>query len=205
MRLPQPPLLLITDRLQAAHALPEIIEAGLRAGCRWVSVREKDLPEQALFELLTHLRRLTDAYGALISLHGSARQALHAGLNAVHLSAGTNTFEARQLLGKEALIGISVHGVDEIAALDPSYVDYAILGPIFLTGSKPGYGPALGSEGFGEAVRASRVPVVAVGGISAENMPDVRISGATGIAVMGGVMRASDPGRFVRETLKALL
>ena len=69
------------------------------------------------------------------------------------------------------------------------------------TASKPGYGPEIGRKGLAEIARAARVPVLAIGGINAARVAEVLAAGPAGVAVMGGVMRATDPG----EAMKALL
>jgi thiamine-phosphate pyrophosphorylase len=101
------------------------------------------------------------------------------------------------------LVGLSVHAGDEVAALDAAPLDYLVAGPAFATESKPGYGPFLGPAGVQALARATRHPVVAIGGIDAGNAPDLLNAGAAGVAVMGGVMRAADPGDAVRALLAA--
>lgn len=202
-RLPHPPLLLITDRRQAARPLREIVEAALSAGCRWVSVREKDLPQTGLASLLDTIRPLAALYGARLGLHGSAENAAKLGLDAVHLSAGSDARAARRLLGEGALIGLSVHCKEEAEAIDPADVDYAIMGPAFATASKPGYGPALGLEGIASTVRSSPVPIIALGGVDAGNVHALLAAGAAGVAVMGGVMRSKEPLQTVTTLLHA--
>ncbi len=96
----------------------------------------------------------------------------------VHLAAGSDANEARRLLGKDALIGLSIHGAEEARAVDARSVDYVIAGPVFETASKPGYGPALGPDGLALIAKASPVPVIAIGGIDPENAPDCRAAGA---------------------------
>jgi len=73
-----------------------------------------------------------------------------------------------------------------------------------VTTSKPGYGPALGRDGIAAIVRATRVPIVAIGGITAATTGEIQAAGAAGIAVMGGVMRAEDPAQEVKSLLTAL-
>jgi len=102
------------------------------------------------------------------------------------------------------LIGMSVHSPDEARALDPETVDYAIAGPFAETASKPGYGPALGVDGLAAIVRASPVPVIAIGGIDAANVAHCLAAGAAGIAVMGSVMRAADPAAEMARLVAAL-
>jgi len=199
-----PPLLVVTDRRQAARPLAEIIEAAFATGCRWASLREKDLPAAEQFALLRGLLRIARRWDARLTLHGDAAIAAEAGINGLHLGAGADAARARAMLGASALIGISIHSVAEADVLDPALVDYAIAGPAFESASKPGYGPALGVEGLRAIVAATRVPVVAIGGIDAARAGAVMAAGAAGIAVMGLVMRAPDPAGEVRALLAAL-
>jgi thiamine-phosphate pyrophosphorylase len=105
------------------------------------------------------------------------------------------------MLGPAKLIGVSLHTVTEAAAIDPNVVDYAIAGPTFETPSKPGYGPGIGRKGLAEIARAAPIPVLAIGGLNTTRAAEVLAAGPVGIAVMGGVMRAADPGQEVRALL----
>lgn len=204
MSLPHPPLLLVTDRQQALQPLAVILERAFAAGCRWASIREKDLPPEEQIELLHSLMGLARSYQATLTLHGAPALAHAGGADGVHLAAGSDVGTARALLGSKALIGISIHSAEEAACLDPDLIDYAILGPIFDTASKPGYGPGLGVEGIRAARRVSRVPIVAIGGLTPAFATDVLRAGASGIAAMGGIMRAPDPGRETEQFLAML-
>ncbi len=137
---------------------------------------------------------LTRPAGARLLLHGEAALAKLAGVDGVHLPAGADAAAARALLGPEKLIGVSIHTVTEAEAIDGDFVDYALAGPAFETPSKPGYGPEIGRKGLAEIARAARVPVLAIGGINAARIAELIAAGAAGVAVMGGVMRAADPG-----------
>ena len=204
MRLPAPPLLLVTDRTQARLPLEEVVARACAGGCRWVSLREKDLPADAQTALARNLNAIAQRHGARLTLHGDADLARTAGLDGVHLPAHGDAAAARALLGPHALVGISIHSAAETRALDPAVVDYAIVGPAYLTASKPGYGPALGPAGLAAICRAARVPIVAIGGIEADNVSAVMAAGVAGIAVMGSVMRADDPGRAIDNLLGVL-
>jgi thiamine-phosphate pyrophosphorylase len=193
--LPDPPLLLVTDRQQARLPLAEVVRAALAAGCRWVSLREKDLSEDDQIALAGTLLRIVRPYGAALTLHGDAALAGACGMDGVHLPAGSDPVAARKLLGRDKLVGVSLHTITEAAAIDPEIVDYAIAGPTFETPSKPGYGPEIGHKGLAEIIDAARVPVLAIGGLNATRAAEVLAVGAFGIAVMGCIMRASDPGR----------
>jgi thiamine-phosphate pyrophosphorylase len=204
MRLPDPPLLLVTDRRQARLPLPDVAAAALAAGCRWISLREKDLSEDDQMALAGTLLRLARRHGARLSLHGEAELAKACGVDGVHLPAGGDPAAARQLLGRDKLIGVSIHTVTEAEALDPAAIDYAIAGPAFETPSKPGYGPEIGRKGLAEIAKAARVPILAIGGLNATRAAEVLAAGPVGIAVMGAVMRSTDPGREVRGLLSVL-
>ena len=202
--LPDPPLLLITDRSQARRPLAEIVAAALSAGCRWVSVREKDLPDDEQVLLARSLLPIAHAHGARLTLHGEATLAKLAEADGVHLSAGTDAALARATIGGEKLLGASIHSVTEAAAIEAALVDYVLAGPAFETASKPGYGPEIGRKGLGEIARAARVPVLAVGGVNAARVGELIAAGAAGVAVMGGVMRAADPADEMRALIAAL-
>ncbi len=204
MLLPDPPLLLVTDRSQARRPLPAIVAAGLDAGCRWLSQREKDLPEDEQTVLARRLLPMTRAVGARLLLHGDAALARLAGTDGVHLPAGADPAAARALLGAQKLIGVSIHTVTEAEAIDPRCVDYALAGPAFETPSKPGYGPEIGRKGLADIVQAAPVPVLAIGGINAARVGELVAAGAAGVAVMGAVMRAADPGQEIRGLIAAL-
>jgi thiamine-phosphate pyrophosphorylase len=201
--LPDPPLLLITDRRQARLPLIEVVEHALAAGCRWVSFREKDLAAAEQIALVARLVPVAQRHGARLSLHGDAALAAAAGLAAVHLPAAGDPAAARAAM-PSGLIGISVHAVSEAAALDPALVDYVVAGPAYATASKPGYGPALGAQGIAAIAKAARIPVIAIGGIEPDHVAELLAAGAGGIAVMGSVMRSSVPGREIEALLTAL-
>jgi len=204
VRLPVPPLLLVTDRHQARRTLAEIVGQALGAGCRWISLREKDLPDDEQVPLARALLPMTRRHGAMLTIHGEAELAKLAGVDGVHLPSGSDGAAARALLGAGKLIGVSIHSAGEAEALDPAIIDYALAGPAFETDSKPGYGPEIGRTGLAEMARAARVPLLAIGGINTVRVAEVVAAGCGGVAVMGGVMRAADPAREVSALLATL-
>lgn len=202
--LPAPALLVVTNRRATRMPLGEVVAAAAAAGCPWISVREKDLPDDEQILLVRQLLPLVHGSGALLSLHGEAGLAHHAGADGVHLPAGADVGRARALLGPRKLIGVSIHTVTDAEALAPEEVDYALAGPAFETLSKPGYGPEIGRRGLREIAAATPVPVLAIGGINAARVAELIVAGAAGVAVMGAVMRAADPAREVTGLLAAL-
>jgi thiamine-phosphate pyrophosphorylase len=201
LKLPDPPLLVVTDRHQARLPLADVVRAALAAGCRWVSMREKDLCEEDQIALASTLLPIARRHGARLTVHGDAALAQACGSDGVHLPAGGDPAAARKMLGREKLIGVSLHTVTEAEAIDAGIVDYAIAGPAFETASKPGYGPEIGRKGLAEIARAAPVPVLAIGGLNATRAAEVLAAGPAGIAVMGSIMRAVEPGREVKALL----
>ncbi len=204
MTLPRPPLLVITDRKQAQAPLEQVLAAAFEAGCRWASVREKDLSPDEQVALAKRLFRMARDRDARLTLHGDPALTQAADLDGVHLGAGGDAAAARLRLGEGALIGISLHSAAEAEKLDPAIVDYAIAGPAYATPSKPDYGPVLGMQGVGKIAAATTVPIIAIGGITPGAVAEMRGAGAAGIAVMGGVMRAHDPAREVGRLIAAI-
>lgn len=200
--LPAPPLLIITDRRQAANDLLDLAEAAFEAGARWLSLREKDLAVEAQRRLLHNLVVLGAGHGAKVTLHGDPGIAAEVGAAGVHLPAGGPVSAARARLGPKALIGLSVHDESELDAVVGA--DYVTVSPVFPSASKPGYGPALGPAGLRSLADRSPCPVVALGGVTAMTAVDCLRAGAAGVAVMGPVMRAADPGREVAAFLRCL-
>jgi thiamine-phosphate pyrophosphorylase len=205
VRLPEPPLLLVTDRRQARWPLLEVVARAITAGCRWVSVREKDLSEGEQIALVRSLLPIASRRGARVLLHGDAALAKAANADGVHLSMRSDPVVARKLLGADKLIGMSIHTVTEAEAIDPGIVDYAIAGPAFETPSKPGYGPEIGRKGLAEIAAAAAVPVLAIGGLNATRAAEVLAAGPRGIAVMGGVMRAADPEQEIKALIATIM
>jgi len=201
VRLPFPPLLVITDRRQALGPLEEVAAACFAGGCRWLSLREKDLGLADRLKLLRRLVALGDASRATVIVHGDLDAAEGAGAGGVHLPAGASPAPARRRLGPAALIGVSAHRAEEVARAAAEGADYVTLSPIFLSASKHGYGPALGLEALR---RAAPLPVVALGGVDETNAARCLAAGAAGIAVMGRAMAARDPAAIMAALLKSL-
>ena len=203
MKLPVPPLLVISDRRQARRPLEEIAEAVFAGGCRWFSLREKDLTPEERRVLLGELVPLGRRFGAVVTAHEDIEAVAAIGADGVHVPGGGNPDAVRARL-PGALIGASAHSADEAAALLRAGADYVTVSPVFMTASKPGYGPALGLEALASVAARSPGPVVALGGITPENAAQCIAAGARGVAVMGEVMRSVDPQATVERILRGI-
>jgi thiamine-phosphate pyrophosphorylase len=203
VRLPVPPLLVISDRRQARRPLEEIAAAIFAGGCRWLSLREKDLPPAERRAWLSALVMLGRRWEATVTVHEDVDAAAMAGAGGVHLPSAGNPKAARARL-PDGLIGASAHSIEEASALLGSGADYVTISPVFPTASKPGYGPAIGLDGLAEIAARVPGPVIALGGITVANAPLCLSAGARGVAVMGEVMRATEPQALVEAMLAGI-
>ena len=207
MTLPRPPILVITDRRMAKRPLTDIVAAALDGGCRWVLLREPDLDRDALIDLGSQVAAVCRPRRATLSVSADIGAAAAIGAAGIQLpqrlADRASVARARAALGDGALIGISCHSLDEAVTARRLGADYVTLSPVFLTDSKPGYGPALGVETLTSATAALGLPVLGLGGIDAGNAASVKRTGAAGIAVMGSIMRADDPAAAFRQLLAA--
>lgn len=200
---PVPRLVLVTDRhATAGRPLADVVAAALDAGLPAVQLRDKDLPGAALYVLAERLRELTARAGALLLVNDRVDVALAVAADGVHLGGGSMPVDVvRGMVPDGTLIGVSTHAPGEAAAAG---ADFTHFGPVYATPSKAAYGPPQGEDRLGEAVRASRAPVLAVGGVSAQHGPALRAAGAAGAAVIRAILAADDPAAATRALLAAL-
>ena len=178
-------VVVLTDRRLAARPLTEVVAAAVRGGAGWVVLREKDLGYAERRALADSLRAVVPA-GRLVIAGPDPL-----GGDAVHLSSSD------PVPSGVGLVGRSCHGTPQL-----STEDYVTLSPVYLTRTKPGYGPALGPERA--AVLAGGVPWLALGGVdSAQRAAACAVAGARGIAVLGAVMGAEDPESVTRTLHRA--
>ena len=197
------PLLIVTDRHQAHLPLEEIVAPALDAGARWFWLRDRDLPADERLALARRLAGRVHAAGGTLSIGGDPALAQTLRTGAAHMQDIAGVTDGRRILGPDALIGMSAHTLSDITAARAAGADYVTLSPIFPTASKPGYGPALGLEAVRHAADLG-MPVVALGGVSADTVESIMQAGAAGVAVMGEIMRAEKPTAPVRALLGQL-
>jgi len=174
----------ITDRRQLTGiSLIASIRRALHLGVDFIQIREKDLPERRLFELARHAVSLARGTECRILVNGRADIALAAGAHGVHLpSAGLQIHDIRPWVPRNFYIGVSVHTMLEIRQACAQNADYILLGHVFPTKSKSGYGPSLGLEFLRKACSEAAAPVFGLGGIQPESIGPVLESGAVGVA-----------------------
>ena len=184
----QPIVCMITDRrrYQSEEALVARVAAAAAAGIDLVQVRERDMAARDLFRLVTRCLAAVQGTRTRILVNDRLDVALSAGAHGVHLRGDSMpASRARSLAPIGFLIGRSVHSAGEAAGVyADGGADYLLFGSVFTTTSKPGQSPA-GVNALAEVVQASPLPVLAVGGMSSETVPQVAGTGCAGYAAIG--------------------
>ena len=197
------PLYLVTDRKQTGgRPLVDVVEAALRGGARLVQVREKDLSGLALTQLGDEVRAATRRHGALLLVNDRVDVALIVEADGAHL-AGTSMRpeDVRPLLGPDRWIGASAHSLAQAKEAEAGGADFVAFGPVFETPSKAPYGPPVGLDALRLVKRALSIPVLAIGGVKAENLAQVARAGADGFAVISAILADPDPESAARNLL----
>ncbi len=200
------PVYLISDRHQTGgRPLGPLIQQAVKAGIRAVQLRERDLSTRSLLALAEEVQGYTRASGAALFVNDRGDLAMALGAEGVHLRSDSMPVgAARKLLGPERLIGVSTHSVEEVVKAEGEGADFAVLGPVYETSSKLTYGSPLGLSPIEQAARRCRIPVFAIGGLTASRAREVRLAGAFGVAVISSILGAASVEIAVREMLVAV-
>jgi thiamine-phosphate pyrophosphorylase len=198
-----PRLLVISSGQQTRGSILDVLKNLCAAGAPWLLLREENLLRDKQRDLAKQL--MPHAGQTKISVSDDVEFALQIGAHGIHVSPEADLKTIRAA-AKDLIMGVHCHNLTDIAHAQEVGADYITLSPIFLTASKPGYGPALGLEILRAAARDYKIPIMALAGITVNNMAECIDAGAYGIAVMGGIMRAADPAermRYYRDSLYA--
>lgn len=201
--LPRPPLLIVTDPQKSPWTAEEIVKIVLEAGCRWVMYRDKAATIEIFRQTAAVLVGLCDKFNAKVCINEKIDVAEGLAGTGIHLQSSYDVPSAKSRLCPSALIGVSCHSISEAQKAEKLGADYVTFSPVFETLSKPGYGPLVGLEGLRNASQRLTIPIIALAGINSSNASQCMESGARGIAVMGGVMRSSDPLNEVTALISA--
>jgi thiamine-phosphate pyrophosphorylase len=198
-------LYLITDRAAAPRPPADVVEECLAAGLRAVQLREKDLETRDLLALADTLREATQRHGARLIVNDRADVALAAGADGVQRTHASLPVSAlRGIAPAGFLVGASVHSEAEARDAAGQGADFIVFGPVYDTASKRRYGPPQGLAALEAVTRAVDRPVLAVGGLTPERVPEVLAAGAAGVAVIGAIYAAARPAEATKAFLDAL-
>ena len=194
----------VTDQmwLKEGETLTDVVESVLQNGATFLQIREKDLAEDA-FELeAERLKTLCAQHGVPFVVNDSVEIALQCNADGVHVGqSDIKGRDIRSIIGTDKILGISAGTVAEAVAAEKAGADYIGVGAVFPTGTKKNATP-MTMELLKEIVSSVSIPVVAIGGISAENILQLRGSGVDGVAVVSAIFAAEDPGKATADLLK---
>ena len=181
------------------HTYLDSIRLALEGGIKWVQLRMKDATEDEIISVGTEVKKLCDQHSATFIIDDHVELVHKLKADGVHL--GKNDMpiaEARNILGKDIIIGGTANTFEDIAAHYQATANYIGCGPFRFTTTKKGLSPTLGLEGYRSIMTKVKeaginIPVVAIGGITAEDIPGIMQTGISGIALSGAILRAENP------------
>lgn len=198
-----------------SHFTPQIsyaegIRMALEGGCRWIQLRMKDAPAEEIIACAEEVIPLCRRHGAKFLLDDHVELVRQLGADGVHL--GKNDMpvdEARKILGPDILIGGTANTIEDIIRLHKQGADYIGCGPFRFTTTKKNLSPILGLDGYKSIVLKMKelgidLPIVAIGGITVEDIPAVMGTGVSGIALSGAILGAPDPVEMTARIIETI-
>jgi len=191
----------ITDAALSRAGNINDVEKAVRAGVTVVQYRNKAGNSKELYEEARILRQI--CRNILFLVNDRVDIALAAGADGVHIGQEDLPYaETRKILGKEKIIGLTVHNRKEAVQAQSAGADYVGVSPIFATGTKPDAGKAAGVNLISEVKKAVSIPVIAIGGINLLNAPDVVRAGADGLCAISAVVTGEDVESEIKKFMK---
>ncbi len=200
-------LYLVTDGpLSKGRPIEQIVEQALAGGVTCVQLREKNIATRDFIALTERVLPVTRAAGVPCLINDRVDVALATNADGVHLGQQDMPYHmARHLLGPDKIIGLSVENIDQAHDAQSLDVDYLGVSPIYCTPTKEELQTQFGIEGLREVRALSKHPLVAIGGLNMQTIPDVVSAGADGIAVVSAICSAENPRAAANELMKCIL
>lgn len=195
-------LYLVTDRnLLKGKSLYEAVEQAILGGVTLVQLREKDASTREFYKQALELKKITETYNIPLIINDRLDIAQAVDAEGVHLGQSDMPLvAARNILGKNKIIGISVGSVEEALEAEKNGADYVGIGTIFFTGTKKDIDIPIGIEGLKSVYNSINIPAVAIGGINENNFREVLSIGIDGISVVSAIFGKNN----IRDAAEAL-
>lgn len=182
------------------RSLVDVVRAAVQGGATVVQLRDKEATDREVIRLGQALHEITQAAGIPLIVNDRVDMALAVGAEGVHVGPDDVPVAlARRLIGSEGILGVSAGTVEEARQAERDGANYLGVGDVFGTSSKPDAGRPIGVEGLEQVARAVVIPVVAIGGVTAQNASAAIRAGAAGVAVISSVVCAADPEEAARR------
>ena len=185
------------------------VKLALEGGCKWIQLRMKDAAVDEIRPVAVKVQEMCRNYGATFIIDDHVDLVKELGADGVHLGKNDMPIDkARLILGKDFIIGGTANTFDDVRKHYANGANYIGCGPFRFTTTKKGLAPVLGLEGYSNIIRKMRqaginLPVVAIGGIMLEDIPQIMLTGVSGIALSGTVLRSENPVEEVRRVIEA--
>ena len=192
------------------YSIAEEVQMVLEGGCKWIQLRLKDATDEEFRQTALEIIPMCKEHEAFLVFDDRVELAMEMGVHGVHLGKeDMPPLQAREIMGAEAIIGVTANTAEDILRFKGMDVDYVGLGPYHTTTTKQKLSPVLGAQGTQSVVKAVRdadmlLPIVSIGGLTIEDVAEVMSTGVNGIAVSGAIINASDPVQATRDFLSAL-
>lgn len=195
-----------SDRFTTA----EEVQMAIEGGCRWVQLRMKDATDEEVRAVALELIPMCKETDTFLIIDDRVDLVNELKVSGVHLGKeDMDPLEARELLGPHAIIGITANTAADIIKYKGKDVDYVGLGPVHFTTTKKKLSPELGVDGVAKVVTEVReagveLPIVAIGGLTIDDIDPLMKAGVNGIAMSGAIINAADPTAYTSDVLKKL-
>ena len=186
------------------------IREALAGGCKWIQLRMKGATDEEVRPIAQKVKKLCKEQNATFLIDDRVQLVKEVGADGVHL--GKNDMpiaEARKILGDDFIIGGTANTFEDIKAHYEAGADYIGCGPFRFTTTKEKLSPILGLEGYKEIIQKMKaenidIPIVAIGGITKEDIPDIMKTGVNGIALSGCILNAKDPASETHDIMEMM-
>jgi thiamine-phosphate pyrophosphorylase len=197
--------LVLDPDLCGAMGMVETTRAAVAGGVTMVQLRDKRASTATLVEAGWALQDVLARTGVPLIVNDDVDAAIALGADGLHVGQDDcDVRVARERIGHNMILGVSVETEALAAAIDPAIVDYAGVGPVFATPTKPNHKQPVGFDGLARLVAASPVPTAAIGGLKAEHAAQVLAAGVDGLAVVSAICGKPDPRRAAEEIAEAI-
>ena len=186
------------------------VRIALEGGCRWIQLRMKDVSSVEILPIALEALALCRKHNATFIINDHVKIAKQIEADGVHLGKSDMSItEARKILGKDFIIGGTANTYEDVQMLYKAGANYIGCGPFRYTTTKKNLSPVLGLEGYRHIVsqmeeKGIQLPIVAIGGITKEDIPSLMQTGINGIAISGSIIRAEHPIEEMKETIKTI-
>lgn len=197
--------LVLEHSLCLTHSMVETTMAAIAGGATMVQLRDKKAGTEGLIRVGRELMDVMAGTGVPLIVNDDIDAAIAIGADGLHVGQDDMpSSAARDRLGRDKIIGLSIEDENVARKVDRTVVDYVGIGPVFATPTKPDHKPAIGFDGLAELVKIAGLPSVAIGGLKVDHVNAVLQSGADGLAVVSAICGQPDPEAATAKIADAL-